>query len=89
MITFWHIERIMDGYPDQKKVRGYKLAEDGTLDTKTLTYTNRHRYSYNDRSPVLSKKEVLDKLVGFVEVDVVLSTGKKLRLKNIKSIAKD
>ena len=62
--------------------------------TKTRTYTksDRHYYyynDYNDGGPVLDKEQVLDKLGGFVEVDVVLSTGTKVRLKDIESIAKD
>ncbi len=92
-ITFWNLVRVNTRYG--KGYRGYRLVNQGTLNTKTLTYTRSNDRSYyyhydDDRyGPVLKEQQVLDKLVEFVEVDIVLSTGKKLRLKNIESIAKD
>ncbi len=92
VVIFWNMSVIRDS---DDKVRGYKLKEDGALDTKTFKYESRGNYHYHvwsnndDRGPVLSKKELFDRLAGCADIDMVLSSGKKVRLKNIGSIAPD
>jgi len=95
-VIFWELVIVYsDDWNDRSKVRGYRFEKQGTLDTKKLIYSRSHRsygytYSYrHDRQAVLTEQQVLDELAKFVEVDAVLGSGKKLRLKNIETIAKD
>lgn len=97
-VIFWHlaIARPCQHYwrgDRNPNTRGYRFARVGTLDTKKLTYVREgshyyHNYDYSNR-PALSQEQVLEKLKDFAEVDMILASGKKLHLKNIKSIASD
>ena len=90
-VLFWRLAVAHDRL-DNHKIRGYRLVHFGTLDTKQLKYSRRNHdstyyYDSDCRGTVLSEQETLSQLAGFVEVDAVLSSGKKLRVKDIDSVA--
>ncbi len=94
-ITFWNLFIALNEI-DRDQIDGFKLVADGTLDIKKLEYhhwSSSRSYYYDhdnyhrDTSPVLSRQNVLDRLAGFVEVDAVLSGGKKLHVERIETIA--
>ena len=91
-VIFWRL--VVAGWHwNDRTSKGYRLAKVGTLDTKKLTYVGEGRYSYDydyDSSvPAFSQEQIIERLNDFVEVDMVLTSGKKLRLKEIGSIARD
>ena len=96
-VIFWHLAIARRGYTWNSRAKdesnGYRFLRVGTLDTKKLIYVREgsHYYSNYDYGdgPTLSQEQVLEKLKDFNEVDMVLTSGKKLHLKNIESIAKD
>lgn len=97
-IVFWHLSAVIWGQnsPDCDKLRGYRFVRMGTLDTKKLIYTSENSYYLydfyfcsDDRVQALSEQEVLARLAGFVDVDMVLSSGKKLPVRDIRKISND
>ena len=96
-VVFWRLAMARPyhysyGYRGNKDNTGYRFVRVGTLDTKKLTYiregSHYHNYDYSD-GPSLTQEQVLVQLKEFSEVDMVLTSGKKLHLKNIDSIARD
>lgn len=95
-IYFWHLAIVItyDRPRECDVVRGYDLERIGTLDLKSLRYSGEGRYYRysryrSDSRPAISRQQVLDKLITFEEVDMVLASGKKLRLHNIHDVAND
>lgn len=95
-VIFWRLIAVNHSYGHgSDHCRGYRLVKMGTLDTRILVYNSERSedgYYYDtthDSRPVDTKEQILAKLATFVEVDMVLSSGKKLHLKNIDSIAVD
>lgn len=100
-VIFWKLVIVLSRRSEDK-VAGYKLIKIGVLDTKKLKYDSHHdydRYGYHSSNceytsdygwsanSLLTEQEVTDRMSTFTEVDAILTSGKKLRLKDIYSIA--
>ncbi len=95
LITFWELHTVYVGsYYNAKHdagIRGYSWDSTGTLNTRTLEYTRQnHRYYsfYNRETQATAhdEKTMREKLGACVEIDMVLSSGKKVHLKNINRL---
>lgn len=83
---FWYLE-IVYGYNNEKKsvLNGYRLISRGVFETKTLKRVSEIHSSWNYRqqSPILTEQQVLDRMLNFVDVFIVLESGKKVPLKDL------
>jgi hypothetical protein len=88
--VWWRVEVVQqwDGVLKKQQTRGYRVWRRGTFDTKTLRSEYEHHQSpyygwYGSerrQEAVLTEQQVLEHMSNWVEVDMVLSSGKKLRM---------
>ncbi len=103
-IQFWNLITVLSTrrrfgslQPESdNEIRGYQLRKAGRLNIKNLTIKRKDNdlyYYYGDDSydtgPVLTEQQVLDRLATFIDVSMVLTSGKKLRVKNVGMLYED
>lgn len=95
LLTFWRVVLVYGGYYNNRRFIGYHLEKEYELNTKTLEYKSHSRNYYGDscyqdgyrgyNGTVLSEEQLIQRLANFVEVDMVLESGKKIRVKDVGS----
>jgi len=96
--SVYQTDRHWGGYHNSEKVAGFRLVHEGTFDKKKQSYTvhypdyhGYYRYykqicGYNETAH--TKEQIVEQLKEFVVMHAVLTSGKKIRVREIEDLGK-